>query len=697
MTAAPDLRAAIIGCGRVSAFHVAALKAVRGVEIAAVCDLDERLARERAKEAGIERSFTDAETMLRDVEPHVVHILTPPASHESLARLSASQRAHVYVEKPLAPNAVEAAAIVDAARAAGVKVCVGHSRLFDPVFREACRLIDAGEIGHIVSIRAEQGFSYEAAARSAVIPWSYTYEWGIFDNLMPHPLSVACHFLGEPDELQATGFSPGCVREAAVEEVRVQIRSGRRVAEVSLSLCASPEVNRLEVVGTAGRILVDFNAMTVLSRGRSSLPAAAARFTSSLEAAGRLTASTFGVALGIASGRIKRYMGLRAHVAAFYGALAAGEDVPVSGEDGLRVVRMMDEIKRQCGPAAKPRVAPAAEQSAPPRVLVTGATGFLGGRLIERLSADGIPVRATTRLMSRARPMSGVEWVECDLSDGHSLQRALSGIDTVFHCAAMAGAPGSLRDYEEANVNGTTRLASLAADAGIQTLVYLSSLSVYGLPSSRNGYLDESTPYDDRAADRGVYTQSKLAAERALLVAAETKDAMRIVVLRAGTIYGPGAKLPTGRLELGRVKGRPLVAGGEDVPVPLTHVDNLIDAMRAAAEAPVPSPRIYNVVDSPETDQGEISRILRHITAGRIRPIFLPRAMVWALMLGVDVLALARRGKLGTARFRLKRTLADMRFHCAAARSELGWHPRITLDEGLAQVVEASSNGGGNP
>src|SRR4030095_6380164 len=121
--------------------------------------------------------------------------------------------------------------IVAAAEEGGVHVCPGHSLLFDPPFMQACRRIKSGEIGEVVSVRAEHGFSYEGAARSAVIPWSYTYDWGIFDNLMTHSLYVACHFLSNPGEPKVVGFSLGRVREAAVEEIRVLIPSPSAVAE----------------------------------------------------------------------------------------------------------------------------------------------------------------------------------------------------------------------------------------------------------------------------------------------------------------------------------------------------------------------------------------------------------------------------------------------------------------------------------
>src|SRR5262249_32428579 len=151
------------------------------------------------------------------------------------------------------------------------------------------------------------------------------------------------------------------------------------------------------------------------------------------------------------------------------------------------------------------------------RTLVTGATGFLGGRTLERLSEAGVPVRATTRIVSRARAVDGVEWIRCNLASEDDLRCAMTGIETVFHCAAIAGSPGSLEEYEEANVDGTLRLARLAEEAGVQSIIYISSISVYAVPPRGHTYLDETAAYDARAPQRGFYTQSKLKADRELL------------------------------------------------------------------------------------------------------------------------------------------------------------------------------------
>lgn len=681
------VRSAIVGCGRISDVHIETLKSLPNVEVVAVCDLNEAVARGQATRHNIPGVYTDMETMMREARPNVVHLLTPPRSHPSLAAIAAKHHAHMYVEKPLASSEMDARCIVESARNAGVHVCPGHSLLFDPCFLEACRRIRQGEIGEVLSVRAEQGFSYDQTARGAVIPWSYTYDWGIFEDLMVHALYVACHFLETPGEPRVVAFNSGRVREAAVEEIRVLIPSARAIGEVSLSMSASPETNRVEIVGTSGRITVDFVTMAVVARRNSGLPGFVDRFTSNIRTGASLMRSGSRVALGIVTGRVKRYGGVRGLIGAFYESVQRGDAPPVLPEDGVVNLRLMDQIRSSCKDVSKRREVP--EASAPPvatpRILVTGASGFLGGHVAERIAADA-PVRAMTRLMSRARRTPGVQWIQCDLGNENALRKALEGIETVFHCAALVGPPGSLQDYEAANVEGTVRLARLAAEAGVKTLVYVSSMSVYGMPSGPDPYMTEAAPYDERAADRGVYTQSKLGAEKALLNYSNERNALRVIVFRPGVIYGPGAALPIGNLQLPSSSRRPLIAGSRRVPMPLVYIDNLVDAMLAAANSDVPTGSIYNVVDS-DADQGEVARMLRQVTDGHIRPIFVPYGIVWSMMLALDLLSLIRRRKAGTARYRLARTLANMRFKCTAARQELQWHPRVSLADGLARTV----------
>ena len=684
-----NLRVALVGCGRISGYHIGALKGLPGIEIVAVCDLDERLARETATHHAIPRCYVDMETMVREARPDVVHLLTPPGTHLALARIAAKHRVHMYIEKPFAANEADAREITGLARAARIEVCPGHSRLLDPVFVEACRRISAGEIGRVISVRAEQGFTYEAAARSAVIPWNYSYDWGAFDNLMCHPLYLACHFLSEPGQPSVAGFNLGTVPEAGVEEIRVLIPARNGIGEVSLSLCSSPEVNRVEITGTTGRITADWQKMTVLTSRRSRLPSAVGRFTGNFSTALDLTRSGLSTLAGIAAGKVKRYAGLRSTIEQFYHCIRSGLPSPVPAEQGVLNARLMDQIKEACQAVRKQRPALNQQQAIHPRILVTGASGFLGGRLVAVLSEQGTAVRGATRLASRARQLPSVEWVQCDLAKEDSLRAALGGIETVFHCAALCGAPGSLEEFQDANVRGTLRLVRLAAEAGVKNFVYVSSMSVYAAPNG--SVLDETSPYDGRAAERGAYTRSKLAADAALLEYARRELSPRIIVLRPGTIYGPGAKLPVGRFQLPSSGERPLVAGSRRVSAGLVYVDNVVDAMLAAARSGVPTGSVYNLVDSADCDQDELARTLSELTGGRIRPVFAPYPLVWTAMLGLDLLTLVRHRQLGTARYRLQRTLAPMRFECAAAKNDLGWRPRVSLAQGLARVLNGDA------
>ena len=90
-----SLRVALIGCGKISGQHIAALKGLPGVEIVAVCDLDERRARQTATRHAIPRCYDDAETLMRESRPEVVHLLTPPATHLAIARIVTKHRAHM--------------------------------------------------------------------------------------------------------------------------------------------------------------------------------------------------------------------------------------------------------------------------------------------------------------------------------------------------------------------------------------------------------------------------------------------------------------------------------------------------------------------------------------------------------------------------------------------------------------------------
>jgi nucleoside-diphosphate-sugar epimerase len=211
-------------------------------------------------------------------------------------------------------------------------------------------------------------------------------------------------------------------------------------------------------------------------------------------------------------------------------------------------------------------------------VLVTGATGFIGGRLVERLILDeGARVRVVLRNFARAPRIARfpVEMVAADLTDAAALREAAAGCDLIVHCAfGGSGTPGQKR---AATIQGTEAVALAAREARVKRLVHLSTISVYGLPA--DGDLDERSP---RRPCGDEYSDTKLEAEQRVL-AHHDKHGLPVAVLQPTIVYGPYSfpwtLMPIAHLKSERVV---LVNGGSGF-CNAVYIDDVVDAILLAA------------------------------------------------------------------------------------------------------------------
>ena len=171
----------------------------------------------------------------------------------------------------------------------------------------------------------------------------------------------------------------------------------------------------------------------------------------------------------------------------------------------------------------------------PQTLAVTGAGGFIGLRMVERCVSQGIRVQGleVSPEAAAAAAEAGAEITVGDVRDRNALRKVLSGADAVFHTAAIVSESGDPQAFNEINVEGTRLVAEEALNLGIQTLVHLSSVMVYGFD-----YPEQVTEDHPLCAAQNVYIRSKIDSEAAAL-SFNNSDRLRVVAVRAGDVYGP--------------------------------------------------------------------------------------------------------------------------------------------------------------
>ncbi len=306
---------------------------------------------------------------------------------------------------------------------------------------------------------------------------------------------------------------------------------------------------------------------------------------------------------------------------------------------------------------------------------VTGATGFIGRHLVERLAALGWQVRAVQRPESRAAAPAGVEVVRTPLR-ADALSAAFDGTGVVFHLAGLTAAP-SAAAYHQANAVGAGEVACACRAAGAR-LVHVSSQAAAGPAPASHPATEAGEPRPCSA-----YGISKLAGERIV----QGTEGLEWTIARPVAVYGPGDRgfLPLFRLARA---GFSVIPGSPWACYTLLHVRDLVEGLIAAAERPEAVGEVFFLGHPVIRTARSLAAALGR-TAGRpLRTVIVPRPVLYAAALAGD---LGARLGLSPALDRSKyRELTAGGFACEVgkARRLLQWEARIDLEEGFAETVE---------
>jgi predicted dehydrogenase/nucleoside-diphosphate-sugar epimerase len=673
------LRVAIVGAGYVAGHHAAALKRLDHVEIVGICDPNPAAAQAIAGRFGIPRTASSLAD-LADAAPQAAYILTPPASHPALAMQAMDMGCHVLVEKPMADSVADCEAMVAHSRAKGVLLGVNHSDLFDPVLLRALDAVRAGRIGDVVSVDIIRNSEYPAYA-GGPLPSSVTQGSYPFRDLGVHGLYTIEAFVGTISGLRVDYQSRGTDPNLHFDEWQAQAQAERGIGRLLLSWNARPMENRVFVRGTRGTIEVDRFLQTC--RVQRVLPGP--KFIGIVvNAVARAAADLVQVpwnVLRFATGMLKPSPGIQRGAIEFANAARDRAAPPFSGQDALRIARLLDPV---CIAPDRERLEMLAARRSPIEpadVLVTGAAGFVGRALVRRLRAEGKRVRVLVRKPVAIHDVDpGIQVVVGDLGDPRIVAHAVDGVRTVYHVGAAMR--GSLRDFEAGTTWGTRNVVDACLAAGTFRLVYVSSLSVLDHagrdPSAR---LDEASAFEPRPQSRGAYTQTKLTAEQ-IVSTAIAERGLQAVIIRPGQIFGPGAEkvTPNGTIALA---GRWVAVGPGTQTLPLVYLDDLVDALMLAGSAPAATGGLFNVVDPHEIPQQEYLQRCKAKLGDELKIVRVPVWMFLLLGYGVETLGKVLHREVPLTRYRVRSLRPLANFDTNAARSTLGWSPKIGVERGM--------------
>jgi predicted dehydrogenase/nucleoside-diphosphate-sugar epimerase len=683
-------RVALVGTGYVAAIHADALKTIPDVELVAVCDVDRAKADAFARAHGIAKAFGSIAELAAGASPDVAHVLVPVPAHAPAARAALEAGIHVLVEKPMTPTAAEGRELAALARARGLRLGVNHNSALLPSFLRLAADVRAGRIGaieHVVSVQNNPLRQLSAGDYGDALfadPKNIMFEQG------PHPLSQIRALLGEMVEVVSLpsgrrDLPGGC---AFFHEWQVSMRCERGTAQLFMGFGRDFPESWLHVIGQDGSIRVDLQHGGYALHGKTPyLDFQESWITARRDAKAWNRAASenlWGYALALLKLRPRRdpfFLGFRESFLRFHRALRSGGALPASAEDGIAIVEWCERIAAPAVALAAarptPRPAPVVEFTAPRagEVAVLGATGFIGGHVVERLVARGKPVRLLVRNAAALgdhlrHPL--VRIVVGSLENGAALERAIAGCESVVHLASHGG--DRYEDVERTIVHGSAAVADLCGKHGVKRLVYTSSVAALYFGGRRP--ITDATPLDARLLARSHYARAQIESERRLLGLHREKG-LPVVILRLGVVVGKrGRPFHTG-VGQWRRDTHCLGWGSGNVGIPFVLAGDVADAMALALEAPGVEGAAFNLAGDVRMTAREYVTELRRATA---RPIvFHPTPLSWTHLSNLFKWGVKLAARKSNNAFPSYRDLATRAFRapldCSGAKQRLGWRP----------------------
>ena len=668
---------AVIGCGAATErYYVPALKKFeQRIGNLYLVDTNIAQAKNIAKVVGKGKVQVNFQKIIRNIEGAV--IVVPHFLHHPIAVELLKAGISVLCEKPLAEEPYQTKEMVAAAKANHVHLCVNNTRRMFPNFKKIKAIIENGDLGHLKSIKYYEGDTYGWQSATDFYVNPRVSSKGILLDLGAHVVDTICWWIGKKPTLREYMDDSFGGPESVVS---LKAESEKCDIEIVINRLCDLE-SRFEITGEKGKITGKpsdwFNLSVHMDSGQNIFE--------------RLSKSA------------KNYPEFVLPVVKNFLDVIEGKDKPlISGAEVEASIELIDECYKNRKRFTLPwydLVNPSPNKAKSDKVLVTGASGFIGGRIIEmmHLKKNYLAKAGIHRWSSAARiGRFPVEFIQIDLMDSGSIENALDGVSAVVHCA---------KGTDEVTVQGTNNLLKKSLQKGIRRFVHLSTTEVYG---NVNGEINEYTPFSYTG---NAYNKSKIDAEKTCWEFSE--KGLPIAILRPSIVYGPFSKNWTINFAKMFIAGKwGVFEGIGEGLCNLVYVDELVDAIFLALDHECARGQAFNIVGPDVVSWNEYFLLFnKSLNLPPLKKIAISKANIKSAMIQpVRILgSFVRSHLMGTAKkfsemfefadYLMRKTEETIKttphpdelklfnkravYSCQKAREMLDFKPSIDVKEGL--------------